>query len=110
MMLRIEPPSTPQTEDVTYDAASDARKTTTLATSSAVPSLLSGNCRSDISCSTASFGGILWKAAMVSAKPPGFDQNGVQIGPGATALTLILGASDRAKPFVNARTAAFETE
>ena len=29
---------------------------------------------------------------MVSAKPPGFVQNGVQIGPGATALTRIFGA------------------
>ncbi len=80
MMLRIEPPSTPHTAEVTKDARSDARKTTTLATSSGSPRRPSGNCLRLISCSTASFGGMLWNLPIVSAKPPGFDQNGVQIG------------------------------
>ena len=47
---------------------------------------------------------------MVSANPPGLVQNGVQIGPGATALTRIVGPSARASPFVRARTAAFDAE
>src|ERR1700722_696068 len=110
MRLRIEPPSTPQTDEVTNDARSEARKTTTLATSSGCPRRFNGSWRSDISCSTASFGGILWNADIVSAKPPGLDQKGVQIGPGATAFTRMLGPSERASPFVKASTAAFDTE
>ena len=57
--LRIDPPSTPHTEEVTNDARSDARNTITFATSSGVPSRFSGSWRKESSCSTASLGGIL---------------------------------------------------
>ena len=42
-MLRIEPPSTPQTDEVTNEARSEARKTMTFATSSGCPRRLSGS-------------------------------------------------------------------
>src|SRR5215475_3993744 len=109
-MLRIVPPSTPHTDEVTNDARLEARNTMTFATSSGSPRRFSGIWRNDSSCSTASLGGILWKAAIVSAKPPGFDQNGVQTGPGATALTRMFGPSERARPLVSASTAALDTE